>query len=161
MRLAGKVALVTGSSRGIGAACARRLAQEGAAVIVHCRERVSLAEQVASEISKAGGRAVAKQADVTDPAAIQELVEASVQAFGRLDILVNNAAMAEIRSLDAMSLDHIQRQFTANVVSVLLATQAAVRAFGPEGGTVINISSINASRPVPGGSVYCAAKAAV
>jgi 3-oxoacyl-[acyl-carrier protein] reductase len=161
MQLEGKVALVTGSSRGIGAACARRLAGDGAAVVVHYRERSGEAERVRAGIVARGGRAIAQRADLADHAQIGALVRAAVEEFGRLDILVNNAGVAEPKALEDIDAAHIQRHLAVNVVALLLATQAAVPLFGPEGGVVINMSSINGSRPVAGGSVYSATKAAV
>lgn len=161
MHLHGKVALVTGSSRGIGAACARRLSQDGAAVVVHYRQQAGEAEKVRAEIVASGGRAVTCQADLADTSRISALVESAVQALGRLDILVNNAAIGEPGRLDTMDLAHIHRHLSTNITALLLTTQAAVKAFGGEGGCVINMSSINGSRPVPGGSVYSATKAAV
>jgi 3-oxoacyl-[acyl-carrier protein] reductase len=161
MHLNGKVAIVTGSSRGIGAACARRLAEDGAALVIHYRQQSADAETVRAGIVAKGGRATLCQADLADPSQIPALVDAAVQTFGRLDILVNNAAIGEPGRIDGMDLAHITRHLSTNITALLLTTQAAVRAFGAGGGCVINMSSINGSRPVPGGSVYSGTKAAV
>lgn len=161
MQLRGKVALITGSSRGIGAACARRLAQEGASVVVHYHKQAEMAEQVRGDIVAGGGKATIRQADLTEPTEVRALVQSAMDAFGRLDIVVNNAGIGEVGKLDSIDAAHILRHFAVNVASVLLVTQAAARFFGADGGSVINISSINANRPVPGASVYSASKAAV
>ena len=161
MSLKGRVAIVTGASGGIGSACARRLARDGAAVVVHYHAREAAAEALAAEIRAEGGAALPLQADLSDPAAPAALVAAATEAFGRLDLLVNNAAVAEVAALEAIDAGHVQRHFAANVGAVLFASQAAARAFGEAGGAIVNVSSINASQPPPGGAVYSATKAAV
>ena len=161
MSLKGSAAIVTGASGGIGSACARRLARDGASVVLHYRARRAAAENLAAEIKGAGGTVLPVQADLSDPAAPAALVAAGVEAFGRLDLLVNNAAVAEGAPLEAIDAAHLRRHFDTNVAAVLFASQAAARAFGAEGGAIVNISSINAERPPPGGAVYSATKAAV
>ncbi len=161
MSLKGRVAIVTGASGGIGSACARRLARDGAAVVVRYHARKAAAEALAAEIRAAEGAALPLQADLSDPAAPAALVAAAVEAYGQLDLLVNNAAVAEVAPLEAIDAAHVQRHFAANVGAVLFASQAAARAFGEAGGAIVNISSINASQPPPGGAVYSATKAAV
>ena len=161
MSLKGKVAIVTGASGGIGSGCALRLAQDGATVVLHYHSSAAAAEDLASEIRATGGEALPLQANLAEPSAPQALVAAATDAFGRLDLLVNNAAVAEVAELEAIDAGHFQRQVAINLGAVLFASQAAARAFGPEGGCIVNISSINASKPVPRGSVYSATKAAV
>ena len=161
MTLEGKVAIVTGAAGGIGAGCARRLAREGAALALHYRSQAEAAEELAKEIRDAGGRAETFQADLADPDAATALVCAAVSAFGGLDILVNNAAVGRPAPLEAIDAEHLRRHFGANVASVIFTTQAAAAAFGESGGCIVNISSVNAARPVPGASVYSASKAAV
>ena len=161
MRFKDKAVLVTGASRGIGAACACRFAQEGAKVVVHYLNNLEAAENVAKFIRAEGGQATLIQADLAEPPQVEQLVDAAAQAFGGLHILVNNAGTAKIGLLDTVDPEQFHQQFAVNVGSVLFATKAAYRAFDPAGGAVINISSINGSRPVAGASVYSATKAAV
>jgi 3-oxoacyl-[acyl-carrier protein] reductase len=159
--LAGRVALVTGASKGIGAAIARHLAAEGAAVIVNYATSREGAEQVVAQIKRHGGNAVAVQADVSQPHDINRLIADSVAAFGHIDILVNNAGIFNFAPLAEVTPDHFHRQFNLNVLGLLLVTQAAVKHFPATGGSIINISSI-VSRSAPAGvSVYSATKAAV
>jgi 3-oxoacyl-[acyl-carrier protein] reductase len=160
-RLTGKVAVVTGASKGIGAAIAKQLAAEGAAVVVNYASSKGGAEQVVREIAAQGGRAVAVQADVSSKAEIVRLFAESKQAFGRLDVLVNNAGIYEFSPLESVSEEHFHKQFDLNVLGLLLTTQEAVKHFGSDGGSVINISSIVSTLSPPNGSVYSATKAAV
>ena len=160
-RLLNKVALVTGASKGIGAAIARHLAAEGAAVVVNYASSKSGADRVVADITAKGGKAVALQADLSRAAEIQRLVAETKKAFGRLDILVNNAGIYEFAPLEAVTADHFHRQFNLNVLGLILTTQEAIKHFGPEGGSIINISSAVASNPLPQASVYSATKAAV
>lgn len=160
-RLAGKVALVTGASRGIGAATAKRLAVEGAKVIVNYARSAEAAEDVVATIEKDGGEVTALQADMSDEAQIKHLFAKTLDHYGQLNILVNNAGNAEFVTLDGIDEGHIQRQFDLNVRGVLYACREAARAFGDSGGRIINISSIVSRTPPPGGSVYSATKAAV
>ena len=160
-KLAGKVAVVTGASKGIGASIARQLAAEGAAVVVNYASSKSGADQVVSEITRNGGRAVAVQADVSKKAEIDRLFAETKTAFGRLDILVNNAGIYEFAPLEQVTEDHFHRQFNLNVLGLVLATQEAVKQFGPDGGSVINVSSVASTLAPPGGSIYSATKGAV
>jgi 3-oxoacyl-[acyl-carrier protein] reductase len=160
-KLQGKVAVVTGASKGIGASVARHLADEGAAVVVNYAASKLAAETVVAEIKAAGGRAVAVQADLARPEDARRLVAEAVKAFGRLDVLVNNAGVYEFAPLEAISPEHYRKQFDLNVLGLLLTTQAAVERFGPEGGTVINVSSVVATKAFPNAAVYSATKAAV
>ena len=159
--LAGKVALVTGASRGIGRAIAERLSHDGAAVVVNYTQSAAQADEVVAALLASGGQAVAVQADVRQPAAIQRLFEQVAQQFGHLDILVNNAGVAgrgPLGTLDETAYAHI---FDLNVRGVVLATQEAIRRFGPDGGRVISLSSVMGNRAVPGSSLYAASKAAL
>jgi 3-oxoacyl-[acyl-carrier protein] reductase len=160
-KLAGKVAVVTGASKGIGAAIAKRLAADGASVVVNYATSKTGAAQVVSEIIAQGGKALAIQADVAKKADIERLFAGTKTAFGRLDILVNNAGVYEFLPLENVTEEHFHRQFNVNVLGLILTTQEAVKQFGPSGGSIINISSVASTSPVPGGSVYSATKAAV
>jgi 3-oxoacyl-[acyl-carrier protein] reductase len=159
-RLKGKVAVVTGASRGIGAAIALHVAAEGAAVVVNYASSKEGAERVVAEITGKGGRAVAVQADVSRQADIGRLFTAAQQAFGHVDVLVNNAGIYEFAPLEEVTPEHFHRQFDLNVLGLLLTTQEAVKHLGP-GGSIINISSVAATAALPGMSVYSATKAAV
>jgi 3-oxoacyl-[acyl-carrier protein] reductase len=159
--LQGKVALVTGSSKGIGAAIAQHLAADGAAVVVNYARSAAPAEALVQRIQSAGGKAVAVQADLSKPDEAAKLISAAIKAFGRLDILVNNAGVYKFLPLEAITVDHIDQHFNLNVKALLLATQAAVPRFGPEGGVIINISSGVALTPAPASAVYSGTKAAV
>ncbi len=160
-RLTGKVAVVTGASKGIGAAIAKHLADEGAAVVVNYASSKQGAERVVAEIAGKGGRAVAVQADLFRPADVQRLFAETQRAFGRLDVLVNNAGIYEFAPLDGVTPKHFHRQFDLNVLGLLLASREAVRLFGPAGGSIVNLSSVVATAALPNASVYSATKAAV
>src|SRR6516162_9680102 len=160
-RLTGKVAVVTGASKGIGAAIAKHLADEGAAVVVNYASSKQGAERVVTEIAGKGGKAVAVGADVAKPADIQPLFAEAKKAFGRLDILVNNAGIYEFAPLEAVTPAHFHKHFDLNVLGLILATQEAVKHFGRDGGSIINISSVVSTTGVPTASVYSATKAAV
>jgi 3-oxoacyl-[acyl-carrier protein] reductase len=160
-KLTGKVAVVTGASKGIGAAIAVSLAAEGAAVVVNYASSKAGADKVVAAITKTGGRAVAVQADVSKSADIQKLFAATRQAFGRVDVLVNNAGVYEFGPLENVTAEHFHRQFDLNVLGLLLATQEAVKHFPATGGSVVNISSVVGPHPVAGASVYSATKGAV
>jgi 3-oxoacyl-[acyl-carrier protein] reductase len=160
-KLTGKVAIVTGASKGIGAAIARHLGAAGASVVVNYASSKEGAERVVDAIKTQGGQAVAVQADVSKKVDVDRLFDEAKQAFGRLDILVNNAGIYEFGPLEAITEEHFHKQFNLNVLGLILATQKAAEAIGPEGGSVINISSLVSIAPVPGGSVYSATKAAV
>ena len=158
--LKGKVALVTGASKGIGAAIARELAAKGAAVAVNYSGSKAEAEKVVAEINKAGGKAVAVQANLADPDAIGPLIDKTVKALGPIDVLVNNAGIYEFGPVENITPQHFHKQFNVNVLGLLLTTQAAVAHFNPKGGSIINIGSV-AADGVPGGSVYSGTKGAV
>lgn len=160
-KLTGKVALVTGGSRSIGAAIAKRLAADGAAVALTYGASPDKADAVVHAIEAAGGKALAICADAGDVAAVKAAVAKTVQAFGRLDILVNNAGMALVKPVDELSLDDFDRIVAVNVKGLFVATQEAVRHMR-EGGRIINIGSINSDYvPYTGGSLYVLTKAAV
>jgi 3-oxoacyl-[acyl-carrier protein] reductase len=160
-KLKDKVAIVTGASKGIGASIAKHLGAEGASVVVNYSTSKEGADRVVAEIKKAGGKAVAIQANVSKQGDIDKLFAETKKAFGRLDILVNNAGIYEFQPLESISEDHFHKQFNLNVLGLILATKKAAETFGDEGGSIINISSVAGVRPVPGGSVYSATKAAV
>ena len=159
--LNGKVAVVTGASKGIGAQIAKRLAADGAAVVVNYASSKSGADEVVAAILKDGGKAFAVQADVAKSAEVKRLFEATKDAFGRLDVLVNNAGVFEFGALEQMTEATFHRQFDVNVLGALLATREALGYFGAAGGSVINLSSIASANPVPNSVVYSATKSAV
>lgn len=158
--LEGKVALVTGASKGIGAAIARELAARGAAVAVNYSGSKASAEKVAAEIKAAGGKAVAVQADLSNPDAIGPFVKSVAKQLGPIDILVNNAGVYEFGPLDQVTAEHFDRMFKLNVLGLILTTKEAVAHFNAKGGSVINISSV-AADGVGGAAVYSATKGAV
>jgi 3-oxoacyl-[acyl-carrier protein] reductase len=160
-KLAGKVAVVTGASKGIGASIAEHLAAEGASVVVNYSSSKAGADAVVKRITEKGAKAIAVQGDVSKQAEINKLFAETKKAYGKLDILVNNAGVYEFSPLETVTAEHFHKQFNLNVLGLLLATQEAVKLIGPEGGSIINISSIVSKMPVPGGSVYSATKAAV
>ncbi len=160
-QLAGKVALVTGGSRGIGAAIAKRLAQDGAAVAITYTSAPQKADEVVSSITSAGGKGLSIRADSADAKAVTSAVAQTVKTFGRLDILVNNAGIAVVAPLDEFKLDEFDRMLAINVRAVFVAAQEAARHMG-EGGRIITIGSVNADRmPFAGGAPYAMTKAAV
>ncbi|ACK81273.1 glucose 1-dehydrogenase [Methylorubrum extorquens] len=159
-KLAGKVAVVTGASKGIGAAIAKALAKGGAAVVVNYASSKAGADAVVDAITAAGGRAVAVQADVSQAAQVRGLVEAAVQQFGRLDVLVNNSGVYEFAAIEEVTEEHYRRIFDVNVLGVLLATQAASKHLG-EGGSIINISSVVTDVLMPTSAVYSGTKGAL
>ena len=160
-KLQGKVAIVTGASKGIGAAIAQYLANEGAAVVVNYASSKKDADRVVDEVTRGGGRAVAIQANVAKREDIERLFAETKKAFGRLDILVNNAGVYEFAPLEEITEAHVRKQFDVNVVGVLLASQAAARLFDASGGSTINIGSAATSVTAPNTAVYTATKAAV
>ena len=159
-KLTGKVAVVTGASKGIGAGIAKALAAEGASVVVNYASSREGADKTVDEIYKAGGKAVAVGGDVSKAAEAQGIVDAAIQHFGKLDILVNNSGVYEFAPIEQITEEHFHRHFNINVLGLLLVTQAAVKHLG-EGGSVINIGSLIARSPMPGASVYGATKGAV
>jgi 3-oxoacyl-[acyl-carrier protein] reductase len=160
-KLTGKVAVVTGASKGIGAEIAKQLAAEGATVVVNYATSKTGADKVVAEISKSGGKAVAIQADMSAPDQIERLFRETKQKFDKLDVLVNNAGVYEFAPLGEVTVEHFQKHFNLNVLGLLLATKEAGKYFGPAGGSIVNISSVVATLAVPNASVYSATKAAV
>jgi 3-oxoacyl-[acyl-carrier protein] reductase len=160
-KLTGKVALVSGASKGIGAEIAKQLASDGASVVVNYATSAKGAEAVVATIKAAGGAAKAVRADVSKPAEARQLVDATVSEFRRIDILVNNAGVYEFLPLQEITEAHFDRLFALNVRGLLFATQAAAAAFGDHGGSIINIGSVASLLAPAGGSVYSATKGAV
>jgi 3-oxoacyl-[acyl-carrier protein] reductase len=159
-RLEGKAAIVTGASKGIGAAIATALAAEGAAVVVNYSSSKAGADAVVSAITAAGGKAVAVRGDVSKRAEAQAIVDSAIERFGRLDILVNNSGVYEFASIEEITEAHFHKQFDINVLGLLLVTQAAVKHLG-EGGSIINISSVVSRITPPGTAAYSGTKGAV
>jgi 3-oxoacyl-[acyl-carrier protein] reductase len=159
-KLNGKVAVVTGASKGIGASIAETLANEGASVIVNYSTSKEGAQKVVDKITKNGGKAVAIQANIANPKEIEKLFSESKNAFGKIDILVNNAGVYETSPIEKITLDHFHKIFDLNVLGLLLSIKEAVKHFG-DSGSIINISSIASSSAPPGFTVYSASKAAV
>ena len=160
-KLSGKVAVVTGASKGIGASIAKHLAAEGAAVVVNYASSKEGADRVVAQITRQGGKAIAVQANVAKQAEIDRLFSETKKAFGRLDILVNNAGIYEFSPLEDVTEQHFHKQFDLNVLGLILASKAAVRHFDAAGGSIINISSGASTLTPPNTSVYSATKAAV
>ncbi len=159
-KLTGKVAVVTGASKGIGASIAKHLADEGASVVVNYASSRAGADKVVSEITTGGGKAVAVQADVAKKADIERLFAETKKAFGKMDVLVNNAGIYEMLPLDQITTEHFHKQFDLNVLGLLLTTQEAIKQF-PNASSVINVGSVVGSSALPGAAVYSATKAAV
>ena len=160
-KLDGKVAVITGASKGIGASIAKHLAAEGASVVVNYSSSKAGADEVVSKIAGACGKAVAVQADVAKKTDIERLFSESQKAFGCLDILVNNAGIYEFASLEQITEKHFHKQFDLNVLGLLLVTQEAIKHFSPAGGSIVNLSSIVSTLAPPNTAVYSATKAAV
>lgn len=160
-KLKGQVAVVTGASKGIGAAIAKALAAEGAAVVVNYASSKAGADKVVAEITGSGGKAAAVQADVAKSADVIRLFAETKKAFGKLNILVNNAGIYEFAPLEAVTEEHFHKHFNLNVLGALLATKEAVKLFGPEGGAVINIGSGVSRITPPNSAVYTATKGAL
>jgi 3-oxoacyl-[acyl-carrier protein] reductase len=160
-RLVGKVAVVTGASKGIGAGIAKQLAAEGAAVVINYATSKEGADQVVNEIEASGGKAIAVQGDVAKSQDIKHLFAEANKAFGRLDVLINNAGVYRFASLEEVTEDEFHREFNTNVLGMILATREAVKYFGDEGGSVINIGSSVTSLTPPTTVVYAASKGAV
>ncbi|MBS1067189.1 glucose 1-dehydrogenase [Gluconobacter cerinus] len=159
-KLSGKVAIVTGASKGIGAGIAKALAEAGAAVVVNYASSKSGADAVVSAITSNGGQAVAVQGDVSRKSDAQAIVDTAISQFGRLDILVNNSGVYEFASIDEITEDHFHRLFNINVLGTLLTTQAAAKHLN-DGGSVINISSVVSRITPPNSAVYTGTKGAV
>jgi 3-oxoacyl-[acyl-carrier protein] reductase len=160
-KLTGKVAVVTGASKGLGASIAEHLAAEGASVVVNYASSKVSAEGVVKQIHENGGKALAVRADVSKHEEIKLLFAETQAAYGKLDVLVNNAGIYEFAPLESITPEHFHKHFNLNVLALLLTTQEAVKIIGPEGGSIINISSIAGRMPVENASVYSATKAAV
>lgn len=161
LNLSGKVAIVTGASQGIGAGLACRMAEAGAAVVVHYRGRRKEAADVVKSISEVGGDAISIEADIGNRAAAVSIVEQTLEHFGRLDILVNNAGIMPTQTMLDMTQEEWRAMFTSVVDSTMLCTQAAARNMKSSGGSIINIASIGGVHPAPDHSHYNSAKAAV
>jgi 3-oxoacyl-[acyl-carrier protein] reductase len=159
--LQGKVALVTGASKGIGAGIARELAARGAAVAVNYSGSKAAAEKLVAEIKAAGGKAIAVLADLSNPDSIGPLVEKVARELGPIDTLVNNAGIYEFSPIEAVTPEHFHKQFNLNVLGLLLTTQAALKHFNPRGGSIINIGSVVGRMAFPNAAVYSATKGAV
>src|SRR5215813_5390 len=159
--LKGKVAIVTGASKGIGAGIAKGLVEAGAFVVVNYASSKTDAERVVNEIKQNGGKAIAVQGDVSKAADVKHLFEETKKAFGALDVLVNNAGVYEFAPLESITEDEFHRHFNTNVLGIILATREAVKYFGDNGGSVINIGSVASTMTPPNSVVYTATKGAV
>jgi 3-oxoacyl-[acyl-carrier protein] reductase len=160
-KLKNKVAIVTGASKGIGSAIAKSLAAEGASVIVNYSSAKEGADQVVEQIVRDGGRAVAVQGNVSQPADVDRLFAETNSTFGGVDILVNNAGVYQFGAIEEVTPEEFKRQFDTNVLGLLLVTKGAVKAFGDKGGSIINISSTVTRITPPGSSIYTGTKGAV
>jgi len=160
-KLANKVAVVTGASKGIGAGIALALAREGAAVVVNYASSKDGADKVVAQITKEGGRAIAVQADVSKQADITRLFQETTKIFNKVDILVNNAGIYQFAPLEEVTEELFHAQFNVNVLGLLLTTREALKYFPEEGASIINISSVASTSTPPASSVYSATKAAV
>ena len=156
-----KVAAITGASKGIGAGIAKAIATAGAAVAVNYAGSKEAAERVVNDIAANGGRAIAVQGSVSNAADMRRLFAETKSTFGAVDILVNNAGIGEFAPVEAVSEELYRRLFDTNVLGVMLAVQEALGHFGPNGGSIINISSVASVSPTPGSGIYAATKAAV
>lgn len=160
-KLTGKVAIVTGASKGIGAGIAKSLGAEGASVVVNYSSSKEGADKVVAEITGKGGKAVAVQGDVSKSADVKRLFAETKKAYGAFDVLVNNAGVFDFRPLEAVTEDEFHREFNINVLGTILATQEAISHFGPKGGSVINVSSVASVKGLPNSVVYAGTKGAV
>lgn len=160
-KLTGKTAVVTGASKGIGAGIAKTFGKEGANVVVNYARSKDDAEKVAAEITKAGGKAITVQADVSKQADVDRLFAETRKAFGTLDILVNNAGVYEFAPIDQVTESSYRKMFDLNVLGTVLSAQAAVKSMNGNGGSIINVSSVVALTPAPSASIYSATKGAV
>jgi 3-oxoacyl-[acyl-carrier protein] reductase len=160
-RFAGRTALITGGSGGLGAEAARRFAAEGAAVVVHFHSNKTSAKAVVDSITAKGGRAIALPGDLTDPIECETLVRAATDALGAPGILVNAAGVSTMEAFGAITVEAYRRDFDASVLSTILMTQAVVAGFGSDGGRIVNVASNLSYGPMAGLTVYAAAKAAI
>lgn len=160
-KLNGKVAIITGASKGIGASVAKELAAEGASVVVNYASDKEGAQRVVAEITAQDGKAIAVQGDVSKSADVKRLFEESKKAFGKLDILVNNAGVFKFAALEEITEEEFHREYNINVLGTLLSTKESLKYFGANGGSVINLSSVVADNPPPGSSIYSGTKGAV
>ena len=160
-KLKNKVAVVTGASKGIGAAIAKALAAEGASVVVNYSSSKEGADRVVADIAAKGGKAVAVQGDVSKSKDVERIFAETKKQFGSLDVLVNNAGIYEFSPIGEVTEDKFHRLFNTNVLGLLLASQQAANLFGPEGGSIINIGSVVSRITPPGSSIYSATKSAV
>lgn len=160
-KLQGKVAVVTGASKGIGTGIAKSLAAEGAAVVVNYASSKEGADRVVSEINRKGGKAIAVQGSVANAKDVERIFAETKKAFGKVDVLVNNAGVYEFAPIENVTEEQFHRHFNTNVLGLLLTTKEAVRHFNGEGGSIINIGSVASRRTPPTSSVYSATKAAV
>jgi 3-oxoacyl-[acyl-carrier protein] reductase len=160
-KLSGKVAVVTGSSKGIGAAIAKHLASAGASVVVNYSSSRANAEEIVAQIQSEGGRAVAIGANVARPAEVERLFHEAEAALGKIDILVNNAGVFDFAPLEKITIEHFHRMFEINVLGVILATQEALKHFNPAGGSIINTSSTVSVWSPANSGVYNATKSAI
>ena len=160
-KLAGKVAIVTGASKGIGAAAAKALAAEGAAVAVVYSSGKEGAERLVSQITREGGKAIAIQADVSEATDVKRMFEKTKEVFGSVNVLVNNAGVFQFEPFEAITEREFDREYDINVLGTILATQEALRYFPSSGGSIINISSIASENPVPNSCLYSATKGAI
>lgn len=159
-KLEGKVAVVTGASKGIGASIALHLAKEGASVVVNYSSSKEGAQKVVSEIVKNGGKAIAVQANVANPKEVEKLFSETKKAFSKLDILINNAGIYEFAPIEEITVENYHKTFDLNVLGLLLVTKEALKYFGSSG-SIVNMSSIASKYSFPNAAVYCASKAAV
>ena len=159
-KLQGKVAVVTGASKGIGAGIAKALAAEGASVVVNYASSKTGADKVVADIVKAGGKAVAVQGDVTTPSGAQATIDAAIKSYGKLDVLVNNSGVYEFAPIGEVTPEHFHRHFNTNVLGLLLVTQAASKHLG-EGGSIVNVGSAVTEIHPANSAVYTATKGAV
>lgn len=160
-KLNGKVAIVTGASKGIGAAIAKTYAAQGAMVVVNYSTSKADADKVVKEIVAKDGKAIAVQGNVAQASDVKRIFEETKKAFGKLDILVNNAGIYKFGSIEEVTEDEFHRQFNTNVLGILLTTREAVKYFTTEGGSIINVSSVVSTSPMPGTAIYAATKGAV
>jgi len=156
-----KVAVITGSSQGIGAGIAKAFASQGARVVINYRSNHRKADQLVDEIIEHGGKAIAIRADISEPSDIAQLFETTIEVFGRLDILVNNTGILEFEVLDAITPENLQAQIDTNLIGTILCTQKAAALMIKEGGSIINISATTSINPLPGTLVFSATKAAI